>query len=114
MATAKAAPKTAARTAPKFAVIDDVIHYTSRAGDEITIDLDIPADALKKAMGGKDEDRDEEEQFEIIADIFGPDFQAAYDRMGALERRRLLRSFFVEFHKAAAMPLGESSGSSDS
>lgn len=114
MAPTKAATKTPARTAPTFAVIDDVIHYTSKAGDEIEIDLDIPADALKKAMGGKDEDRDEEEQFDVIAGIFGPEFQAAYDRMGALERRRLLRSFFVEFHKAAAMPLGESSGSSDS
>lgn len=114
MAATKAASKTPARNASTFAVIDDVIHYTSKAGDEVIIDLDIPADALKRAMGGKDEDRDEEEQFDLIAEIFGPGFQAAYDRMGALERRRLLRSFFVEFHKAASMPLGESSGSSDS
>lgn len=116
MSTTKTASKSPARTAPKFAVIDDVIHYTSKAGDELTIDLDIPAEALRRALGVDEngEEREEEDQFEVIADIFGPDFQAAYDRMGALERRRLLRSFFVEFHKAASMPLGESLGSSDS
>lgn len=110
---AKAASK---RTAPKFEVIDDVIHYTSKAGDEVQIDLDIPADALKRALSNNEngEERDEEEQFDLIAEIFGDGFQAAYDRMGALERRRLLRTFFVEFHKAASMPLGESSSSSDS
>lgn len=102
---------TAERTAPKFAVIDDVIHYTSKAGDELLLDLDFPGDALKEAMAG---DKTEDEQFEIVAKLFGPNFQAAYDKMGALEKTRLLRSFFLEFQKAAAMPLGESLGSSDS
>lgn len=112
MASKKAAPK----NTPTFAVIDDVIHYTSKAGDAVVIDLDIPADALKRALSPDEtgEERDEEEQFDLIAEIFGEGFQAAYDRMGALERRRLLKTFFVEFHKAASMPLGESLRSSDS
>lgn len=105
------ATKTPARTAPKFAVIDDVIHYTSKAGHELLLDLDFPGDALKEAMAG---DKSEDEQFDVVARLFGPDFQTAYDAMGALERTRLLRTFFVEFQKAASMPLGESSGSSDS
>lgn len=102
---------TTERQKPRFEVIDDVIHYTSKAGDELLLDLDFPGTALKEAMTG---DKTEEEQFAIVAQLFGDNFQEAYDRMGSLERTRLLRSFFVEFQKAAAMPLGESSGSSDS
>lgn len=98
-------------THPQFSIIDDVIHYTSKAGHELRMDLDFPGEKLKEAMAG---DKTEEEQFEIIAALFGDNFQAAYDEMGALERTRLLRSFFIEFQKAASMPLGESSGSSPS
>lgn len=108
MAATKAASKT---TKPKFAVIDDVIHYTSKAGDVLELDLDFPGDKLKEAMAG---DKTEEEQFEIVAALFGDNFQESYDRMGALERTRLLRTFFIEFQKAAGIPLGESLGSSDS
>lgn len=103
--------KATARQAPKFAVIDDVIHYTSKSGDELLLDLDFPSDFLKEAMAGE---KTEEEQFEILTPIFGDNFKAAYSRMGALERTRLLRSYFVEFQKAANLPLGESLGSSDS
>lgn len=109
MSATKAASKTPTRTAPKFEVIDDVIHYTSKAGDELLLDLDFPGDALKEAMAGE---KSEDEQFELVAKLFGDNFQEAYDRMGALERTRLLRSFFVEFQKAASMPLGESLRSS--
>lgn len=111
MASKTTAAKTPASTAPQYAVIDDVIHYTSKAGDKIEMDLDFPSSALKDAMDG---DKTEEDQFKVVAELFGPDFKAAYDRMGALESRRLLRTFFFEFQKAASMPLGESLGSSDS
>jgi hypothetical protein len=96
---------------PSFEVIDDVIHYTSKAGHKLLLDLDFPGDTLKEAMAGE---KSEEEQFEIVAKLFGDNFQDAYNEMGALERTRLLRSFFVEFQKAASMPLGESVSSSDS
>lgn len=105
------ASKTAARQAPKFTVIDDVIHYTSKAGDELLLDLDFPSGFLKEAMAGE---KSEEEQFEILAPVFGDNFRDAYGRMGALEKTRLLRSYFVEFQRAANIPLGESLGSSDS
>lgn len=111
MATTEAAPKTTVRTAPLFAVIDDVIHYTSKAGDELLLDLDFPADFLKEAMAGE---KTEDEQFDVLAPVFGENFSEAYKRMGALERTRLLRTYFLEFQKAASMPLGESLGSSDS
>lgn len=97
-----------------YTVIDDVLHYTTKAGDELAIDLDFPADLLKMAMGRDDENRTEEEQFEIVARTFGENFADAYPKMGAIERRRLQRAIFTEFQKAMLMPLGESQRSSGS
>lgn len=105
------ASKTSAQNKPQFAVIDDVIHYTSKAGDQLLLDLDFPSAFLEEAMAGE---KSEEEQFEVLAPVFGENFADAYKRMGALERTRLLRTYFLEFQKAASMPLGESLGSSDS
>lgn len=97
-----------------YTVKDDVLHYATRAGVKLAIDLDFPADLLKQAMGGDDEDRDEEAQFDAMLRAFGENFEAAYERMGVIERRRLQRAVFTEFQKAMLMPLGESSGSSPS
>ena len=104
------ASTTPAQKTPQFAVIDDVIHYTSKAGDELQLDLDFPANFLQEAMAGE---KTEEEQFDVLAPVFGENFSEAYKRMGALERTRLLRTYFFEFQRAASMPLGESLGSSD-
>lgn len=103
--------KATAPNTPQFDVIDDVIHYTSKAGDALLLDLDFPADFLEEAMAGE---KTEEEQFDVLAPVFGENFAEAYKRMGALERTRLLRTYFFEFQKAASMLLGESLGSSDS
>ena len=97
-----------------YTVADDVLRYTTKAGHALAIDLDFPADLLAMAMGTDDEDRSEEEQFEIMGRTFGENFIEAYPLMGAIERRRLQRAVFSEFAKAMAMPLGESQGSSDS
>lgn len=110
-----------ARTAPKveeaparWTVIDDVLRYTTKAGHELVIDLDFPSDLLTLSMGSDDEDRSEDEQFEVVKRSFGENFEAAYKAMGVIERRRVQRLIFTEFQKAMTMPLGESSGSSDS
>lgn len=97
-----------------YTVVDDVLRYTTKAGHELVIDLDFPADLLAMAMGTDDEDRSEDEQFEIMGRTFGENFKDAYPLMGAIERRRLQRAVFTEFQKAMTMPLGESSGSSGS
>lgn len=97
-----------------YEVLHDVLHYTTKAGHELAIDLDFPADLLKMAMGADDEDREEDEQFEIMARSFGDNFISAYGEMGVLERKRLQAVVFLEFQKAMSMPLGESLGSSDS
>lgn len=97
-----------------YTVEDDVFKYTTKAGHDLVIDLDFPADLLKLAMGKDEEDRPEEEQFDIMARTFGDNFQDAYAVMGVLERKRLQKAIFMEFAKAMAMPLGESVGSSRS
>lgn len=94
-----------------YRVVDDVIEYTTKAGIELRLELDFSADVMREAMDG---DKSEEEQFEVVAPIFGANFREAYEQMGALERTRLIRTFFLEFAKAAGLPLGESLGSSDS
>ena len=104
-------PQKASRT---YTVEDDVLHYTTKAGFELAIDLDFPADFLKIAMGTDDEDRSEEDQFEIFAKNMGANFQDAYAVMGVIERKRLQKAVFTEFAKAMGMPMGESSGSSRS
>ncbi|UGS27579.1 hypothetical protein K8F61_05160 [Microbacterium resistens] len=108
------APKTAETSPLTYTVVEDVLHYTTKAGFKLTIDLDFPPDLLKLAMGADEEDRSEEEQFEIMARTFGANFQEAYAAMGVIERRRVQRAMFLEFQKAMDMPLGESLGSSDS
>ncbi|MEU4016178.1 hypothetical protein AB0E56_13045 [Microbacterium sp. NPDC028030] len=111
--TARAVEKPA--VAPfAYTVEDDVLRYTTKAGHELVIDLDFPADLLNMAMGTDDEDRSEDEQFEVMGRTFGENFMDAYPLMGAIERRRLQRAVFTEFAKAMSMPLGESSRSSDS
>lgn len=110
---AKVAPKPEAASFA-YTVNEDILRYTTKAGHELVIDLDFPADLLAMAMGTDDEDRSEEEQFEIMARTFGENFKDAYPLMGAIERRRLQRAVFTEFQKAMTMPLGESSGSSGS
>lgn len=124
--TRKATPKPTPSTEPgdvvevqpvthlTYTVVDDVLHYTTKAGIELAIDLDFPADFLKMAMGQDDEDRSEDEQFEMMGRTFGENFADAYPKMGAIERRRLQRAVFAEFQKAMLMPLGESQRSSDS
>lgn len=97
-----------------YRVEDDVLFYTTKAGHDLAIDLDFPPDLLQLSMGSEEEDRTEDEQFEIISRSFGDNFKEAYAAMGVLERRRLQAAMFLEFEKAMTMPLGESSGSSRS
>ena len=117
------APKTTTKpqTAPEkprasrsYTVDDDVLHYTTKAGVALAIDLDFSPELVKMSMGTDQEDRSEEEQFEIIANSYGANFMDAYERMGVLERKRLQTAVFLEFQKAMGISMGESSGSSDS
>ena len=96
----------------RFEVVDDVIHYTTKAGIPLTIDLDFPADVIRKAT--EDPEADDESQFSAVREWLGEDFEAAFDKMGALERARFIRTFFTEFAKAAELGLGESLSSSGS
>ena len=113
-----AGPRKAAEAPQKpaleYTVEDDVLHYTTKAGHALSIDLDFPPDLLQLSMGSDEEDRSEDEQFEIISRSFGENFTEAYAAMGVLERRRLQAAMFLEFQKAMSMPLGESLGSSRS
>ena len=97
---------------PSYVVEDDVFKYTSKRGDAIEIDLDIPASVIDIAL--KKSNEDEVEQFEAVADWLSEDAQAAYRKMGGLERIRFVRTFFDAFAKAAELPLGESASSSPS
>lgn len=94
-----------------YKVVDDVFLYTSKRGLEFVIDLDFPAEVMKAALDG---DKPEEEQFNVVAKWLGEDIQAAYEKLGALERARFMRTFFNAFSEAAQLPLGESLGSSPS
>lgn len=102
-------PATATRS---YTVEDDVLHYTTKAGFELAIDLDFSPDLVKMSMGADEEDRSEEEQFQIIKESYGENFNEAYSKMGIIERKRLQKAVFTEFAKAMDMSLGESSGSS--
>ena len=97
-----------------YTVEDDVLHYTTKAGFDLAIDLDFPPELVKMSMGADEEDRSEEEQFEIIAATYGENFRDAYAKMGVLERKRLQVAVFTEFAKAMGITMGESSGSSRS
>lgn len=108
---AATAPEKASRT---YTVVDDVLHYTTKAGHVLAIDLDFSPDLVRIAMGKDDEDRSEDEQFEIFAKNMGENFQEAHAAMGVIERKRLQTAVFSEFAKAMGMPMGESSGSSRS
>lgn len=99
-------------TKPSYTVEDDVLTYTSKRGDELIIDLDIPADVLRSALATDDDNDDQDKQFEVVAKWLGADFEKAFDQMGVIERTRFSRLFFDEFSKAVRMPLGESQGSS--
>lgn len=92
-----------------YTVEGDVMHYTTKAGHVLSMDLDFPAVLLAKAVDG---DKDESEQFDAIRETFGENFNAAYTEMGALERVRVVKTFFIEWQKAAGLPLGESLSSS--
>lgn len=105
------AAKAVTPTKPKFEVIDDIFIYTAKSGDVVSIDFDFPADVMKAAVEG---DKDDEEQFSVVAAWFGEDVQKTYAKMGALERIRFTKAFFAEFAKAVQIPLGESQSSSDS
>jgi len=108
-------PATTAQTAARtYTVEDDVLHYTTKAGFELAIDLDFSPDLIRMAMGTDDEDRSEEDQFEIFAGNLGANFQDAYAVMGVVERKRLQKAVFSEFAKAMGLEMGESSGSSRS
>ncbi|WP_312672835.1 hypothetical protein [Microbacterium sp.] len=112
-----AKPQTApekSRASRSYTVDDDVLHYTTKAGVDLAIDLDFSPELVKMSMGTDEEDRSEEEQFEIIANSYGANFMDAYERMGVLERKRLQTAVFLEFQKAMGTSMGESSGSSDS
>lgn len=112
-----AKPQTApekSRASRSYTVDDDVLHYTTKAGVDLAIDLDFSPELVKMSMGTDEEDRSEEEQFEIIANSYGANFMDAYERMGVLERKRLQTAVFLEFQKAMGISMGESSGSSDS
>ena len=105
------APETATLV---YTVTDDILRYTTKAGHDLVIDLDFPADLLNFAMGAESEDRSEDDQFAAIKASFGDNFEVAYGAMGIIERRRVQRLIFAEFQKAMSMPLGESPSSSDS
>jgi len=112
--TRESSPVEVKKATRTYTVEDDVLHYTTKAGHELAIDLDFPPELLKLAMGTDDEDRDEDEQFEIMARTFGENFRDAYKAMGVLERKRLQAAVFAEFQKAMGITMGESSGSSRS
>lgn len=94
-----------------YTVVDDVMYYTTKAGHELAMDLDFPSALLARAVEG---DKDETGQFDAIRETFGENFEAAYAEMGSLERTRIIKTFFIEWQKAAGLPLGEASGSSSS
>lgn len=99
-------------TKPQFFVINDVLYYQAKAGDELKFDLDFPGEILEQAMAG---DLEEREQFMLVLSALGDEHMVTRVRkMGALEQTRLITGFFREFQKAVGATPGESGGSSDS
>lgn len=105
--------KTAARaTKPQWQVVEDILYYQSKAGDEITFDLDFPSAVFDKAMNSEG---DERSQFFTMLEALGDEQTIAKVRaMGALEQLRVVARFYKEFGDAVGATPGESSGSSDS
>lgn len=102
--------------AQSYYVEDDVLHYTSKAGEELHLDLDFPPELFQRSqeVNGADDADDARKQFDVVREAFGEDFEAAFGRMGIIERRRLMTAVFDGFQKAMGIPLGESRGSSRS
>lgn len=99
-------------TKPKYLVINDVLIYQAKAGDELKFDLDFPGEVFEKVMTSDIEERD---QFMLMLEAMGDERMATRVRkMGALEQTRLITRFFKEFGKAVGADMGESDGSSDS
>jgi hypothetical protein len=103
--------KAAARaTKPQWLNINDVLYYQSKAGDEITFDLDFDSKVFEKAMSGEEDERG---QFFMMLDALGDEHTVRRVReMGALEQSRVISRFFKEFAKAVDAEPGESGSSS--
>jgi len=101
----------AAATKPKYFVINDILHYQSKASGELKFDLDFPTEVLDKIVDG------EESQRQTFVEMLEGGDKAtaeAVRKMGSLEQTRLVNRFFEEWQKAVGADLGESDGSSDS
>lgn len=95
---------------PTFQVVEDILYYQSKAGDEIRLDLDFPSSVFDDI----DEAMDEREQFFLmLGSIVDEHWVAKIRAMGALEQSRLIKRYYAEFAKAVRADMGESAGSSD-
>lgn len=103
-------------TKPTYQVINDVLYYQAKAGDELRIDLDFPGAVLDKLFDASDgEEIPPRQQLILVLEALGD--QAMITRikkMGALEQTRLVTQFFALFAEAAEAEPGKSDGSADS
>jgi hypothetical protein len=102
--TANAGPK------PQHHVVEDMLHWQTKAGDELVLDLDFPSDILRKVMLTE---LDDQEQFEAMLEALGDEsLRERVNKLGSLEYMRLIKTFFDEFSRAAGVEPGESGDSS--
>jgi hypothetical protein len=91
---------------PEFIVIEDHLHYRTKAGDEIVLNLDIPFGGL---MDAAETEGSDQAQFMAILDVLGD--QTIIDRvraLGSIEALKLIARFFEEFNKLVGASVGES------
>lgn len=102
-------------TKPTFFVINDVLYYQAKAGDELKFDLDFDGEVMDKIDQEGDELSERKQFFLMLGSMQdGKTLTARVQKMGALEQTRLMVNYFAQFTKAAGATLGESGGSSDS
>jgi hypothetical protein len=97
---------------PTFQVVETNLHYRTKKGDEIVLDIDIPFGILVDVSSGG---QSEQEQFVGVLEALGD--KATLDKikaLGSIEAMALIMRFFEEFERLVGASVGESKRSSTS
>jgi hypothetical protein len=97
---------------PTFQVVETNLHYRTKKGEEIVLDVDIPFGILVDVSSGG---QSEQEQFVGVLEALGD--KETLDKikaLGSIEAMALIMRFFEEFERLVGASVGESKRSSTS
>jgi hypothetical protein len=97
---------------PTFQVVETNLHYRTKKGEEIVLDIDIPFGVLVDVAAG---DQNEQQQFVALLEALGDtETLDKVKALGSIEAMALIMRFFEEFERLVGASVGESRRSSTS